>query len=451
MDDAQRGYDMAMANSRAREHGQAVLDFLDFIARYPSHPLASSAQYWIGEAYYVQRDYHQALVEFQRVVDMAPSPTTAAEALLKIGLAHTNRRENSRAQRAWQRVVHDYPATESAGRARALLREHTARRPETYPPRGVDPAELGGSHSPPPMMTVVDRLEPGDPGYPARLGELMPAPALWVRGGLEDHDALAIAIVGSRRATPYGLEVAAQLARDLAARGVTIVSGFARGVDSAAHRAALDAGGRTVAVLGCGIDVVYPPENRRLVDEVAARGALVTQFPPGTAPLPYHFPTRNRTLAALVLGVVVVEAAERSGSLSTAGFAADLGREVYAVPGKITSPTSAGVHRLLRDGARLVETWTDVVQELPDMWRRRVRDTAVATIGATAPSQGTDEERMLQLLMRDEAQHIERLIARAGMDAARAGAILTALELGGWARQLGGQRWIAIGARSEGA
>ena len=301
------------------------------------------------------------------------------------------------------------------------------------------------------MTAAVHRLAPDDPRYPARLCELSPAPALWVRGSLEADDALAIAIVGARRATPSGLEVAAQLARDLAVRGVTIVSGFARGIDSAAQRAALEAGGRTLAVLGCGIDVAYPPENRRLAEAVAARGALLTQFPPGMAPLPYHFPTRNRTLAALVLGVVVVEAAERSGSLSTAGFAADLGREVYAVPGKITSPTSAGVHRLLRDGARLVETWSDVVQELPNEWRRRVRDTAVATIETAQPSKGTDEERMLQLLMRDEAQHIERLIARAGMDAARAGAILTGLELGGWARQLGGQRWIAVGARSEGA
>ncbi len=278
------------------------------------------------------------------------------------------------------------------------------------------------------MTIVIDRLAPGDAGYPAGLRELAPAPELWVRGTLHDDDVLAIAIVGARRATPYGLEVAAQLARDLAARGVTIVSGFARG-----------------------IDVVYPPENRRLADAVAARGALVTQFPPGTPPLPYHFPTRNRTLAALALGVVVVEAAERSGSLSTAGFAGDLGREVYAVPGKITSPTSVGAHRLLRDGARLVETWADIVQELPDVWRRRVRDTGVAPIDRTQPSKGSDEERMLQLLMRDEAQHIERLIARAGMDAARAGAILTWLELGGLARQLGGQRWIAVGARSEGA
>lgn len=129
LDDTQRAYDAAMASFRAREHGQAVLELLDFIARHPAHPLAASAQYWIGEAYYVQRDYRQALVEFQRVVEMAPSSPTAADALLRIGLAHTNLRENSRAQQAWQRVVREYPATESAGKARALLREHSARRP----------------------------------------------------------------------------------------------------------------------------------------------------------------------------------------------------------------------------------------------------------------------------------------------------------------------------------
>src|SRR5881296_3865600 len=297
----------------------------------------------------------------------------------------------------------------------------------------------------------MDELNPGDPNYPALLGAIPSPPTLYVRGAVTVDDALALAIVGARDATPYGVEVAERLAGELGARGVTIVSGLARGIDAAAHRGALDAGGRTLAVLGCGIDVVYPPENARLANAIAARGALVTQFAPGTAPLPYHFPARNRTLAALVLGVLVVEAAERSGSLSTAGFAADLGREVFAVPGKITSPTSAGVHKLLRDGARLVESWTDVVQELPDAWRRRVRDTGVATIEAAQPSKGSDEERMLRLLMRDEAQHIERLIARAGLDAARASAILTGLELGGWARQLGGQRWIAAGARSEGA
>jgi DNA processing protein len=301
------------------------------------------------------------------------------------------------------------------------------------------------------MTTDVLHLRPDDARYPPPLGVLAPAPELWVQGTLLAEDALAVAIVGARRASAYGLEVAERLASDLAARGVTIVSGFARGVDTAAHRGALAAGGRTVAVLGAGIDVLYPPENGVLARDVAAHGALVTQFAPGTPPLPHNFPTRNRTLAALVLGVVVVEAAERSGSLITAGFAGDLGREVYAVPGKITSPTSAGTHRLLRDGATLVERWSDVVQELPEPWRRRVRAAAVSSMGLAGPPAGGDEERLLALLAVDEAQHIERLIARAGTDAARVGAILTALELGGWARQLAGQRWIAVGARSRGA
>jgi DNA processing protein len=301
------------------------------------------------------------------------------------------------------------------------------------------------------MTTDAIHIYPADPGYPAALTALTPAPDLWVRGHVVPEDALAVAIVGARRATPYGLEVAERLAADLAGRGVTIVSGFARGIDTAAHHGALAAGGRTLGVLGAGIDVLYPPENVALAREVAAHGALLTQFPPGTPPLPYNFPTRNRTLAALVLGVVVVEAAERSGSLITAGFAADLGREVFAVPGKITSPTSAGTNGLLKDGATLVERWSDVVQELPEPWRRRVHAAAVSSNALEGPAAGSDEALMLGLLSVDEAQHIERLIARAGTNAARVGAILTSLELGGWARQLSGQRWIAVGARSRGA
>jgi DNA processing protein len=301
------------------------------------------------------------------------------------------------------------------------------------------------------MTADASHLRPGSAGYPAALDALSPAPELWVRGAVTEDDELAVAVVGARRATPYGIEVAERLAGDLAARGVTIVSGFARGVDTAAHRAALAAGGRTIAVLGAGIDVVYPPENVALAREIVARGALVSQFPPGTPPLPYNFPTRNRTLAGLALAVIVVEAAERSGSLITAGFAADLGREVFAVPGKITAPTSAGTNGLLRDGATLVERWSDVVQELPEPWRRRVRAAAVSSIASSLPPEGSDEARVLSILMVDEAQHIERVIARAGLDAARVGAILTALELGDNARQLAGQRWIATGARSRGA
>ena len=298
------------------------------------------------------------------------------------------------------------------------------------------------------MSVAIQRLLRDDARYPALLREVPDPPALDVRGGVEPTDALAIAIVGSRRATPYGVEVAESLASALAARGVTIVSGLARGIDTAAHRGALAAGGRTLAVLGCGIDVVYPPENARLAADVAARGALLSQFAAGTPPLSYNFPARNRTLAGLALGVVVVEATERSGALITAGFAGDLGREVFAVPGRITSPSSRGANRLLQDGAKLVQHWTDVVSELPDQWRRAVRDTETVD-DAAAPADGSDEARMLHALSVDEPQHIERLIARVEMEAARVSAVLTALELGGWARQLAGQRWIATGARAR--
>jgi DNA processing protein len=288
------------------------------------------------------------------------------------------------------------------------------------------------------------RLAPGDPGYPALLAVISPPPALWVRGRLLPQDGLAVAIVGARRATPYGLGVAERLGFDLAARGVTIVSGLARGIDTAAHRGALAAGGRTVAVLGCGVDVVYPPENRRLVDEVAAGGALVSQFPPGTPPLAYHFPARNRTLAGLALGVVVVEAGEQSGALITAGYAADLGREVLAVPGSITAETSRGTNGLIRDGATLVRGWAEIVQELPEPWRRMV-PTAIAMEGGSGrPAADTIEGQLLALLSADVPQHIEALIARSGSVPARTAAALVALELGGWARQLAGQRWVAM-------
>jgi DNA processing protein len=288
-----------------------------------------------------------------------------------------------------------------------------------------------------------------DPEYPALLATIPSPPALDVRGTLEPGDALAVAIVGARAATAYGLEVAESLAADLASRGVTIISGLARGIDAAAHRGALAAGGRTLAVLGHGIEHdVYPPEHRTLARQIAEQGALISQFPPSLPPLSHHFPARNRTLAGLALGVVVVEAAERSGSLITAGFAGDLGREVFAVPGRITSAASRGSNGLIRDGARLVGHWTDIVSELPEPWRSAVG--ATATVDTQAPwAPGSDEARMRELLTSDEPQHIERLIARAGVDAARAGVALIALELAGHARQLAGQRWVATVARAR--
>jgi len=295
----------------------------------------------------------------------------------------------------------------------------------------------------------MDRLHPGHPDYPDLLGAISSPPTLHVRGALTEDDALALAIVGARAATPYGIEVTERLAGELAARGVTIVSGLARGIDAAAHRGALGAGGRTVAVLPCGIDIVYPPEHRALARSIEARGALLSQFAPGVPALPGHFPARNRTLAGLSLGVVVVEASERSGALISAGFAADLGREVFAVPGRITSATSAGTNRLIQDGAKLITCWQDVVSELPEPWRRMVRASSPTTQDPARPDGESDEGRILAMLTPDEPQHIERLIARGGLEPARVAATLVALELGGWARQLTGQRWVSVGERAR--
>ncbi len=291
-------------------------------------------------------------------------------------------------------------------------------------------------------------LRPGDERYPALLGALPTPPRLEVLGSLEPGDALAVAIVGSRRPTPYGVEVAEALAAELAARGVTIVSGFARGIDTAAHRGALHGGGRTLAVLGNGIDVVYPPENRDLAQAIQRQGAVISQFPRGTVPLPYNFPTRNRTIAGLALGVVVVEASEKSGALITAGLAGDLGREVFAVPGRVTSEVSRGSHGLLRDGAILVRDWADVVQELPEPWRRAVGAPAVGPPETDRTVTGA-EATVLAALKPDEPIHIEELTVLVALTPGRLASALVTLELEGRARQLEGQRWMAVPARSR--
>lgn len=282
----------------------------------------------------------------------------------------------------------------------------------------------------------------GEPEYPAQLGAIPSAPPfLFVRGKVKDEDALAVAVVGSRQPTSYGVRSAERLAGDLAKRGITIVSGLARGIDSAAHLGALDSGGRTVAVLGSGVDVIYPPENRRLADQVAARGAIVSELPMGAPPLRAHFPLRNRTIAGLSLGTVVVEARERSGALITAGFSSELGREVFAVPGHITSEASRGTHRLIQDGAKLVQEWSDVVAELPDQWRRCLNAPIEGVEPRAAPA---EDERRLLALLGGEPVHIEDLIEHSGIESGKVAALLLVLELRGWVRQLQGSRYIQL-------
>ena len=321
-------------------------------------------------------------------------------------------------------------------------------------------------------------LTRADAEYPSRLAEIPDAPAtLHVRGRLLDEDALAVAIVGSRRATTYGLEVAETLAADLAARGVTIVSGLARGIDSAAHRGALRVGGRTLSELGSGVDVIYPPENRRLAVEIAERGALLSQFAPGTPPLPQNFPIRNQVIAAMSLAVIVVEAAERSGSLITARLAAELGREVLAVPGRITAPESRGANRLIQDGAHLALGWEDVVAVLPERWKACITTTArigtagdalegepavawrgeaeggpaVAGRGAAGgePSEYNKEvtlaTRKIFALLGEDPVDIDHVIERSGLGAGRVSAALLDLELEGRVRQIEGKRFVRVG------
>jgi DNA processing protein len=245
-----------------------------------------------------------------------------------------------------------------------------------------------------------------DQGYPPRLLEGVPdpPPALYVRGSILPADERAIAIVGSRQATPYGLEVARRLAEDLAANGYTVVSGLARGIDAAAHRGALASGGRTLAVLGCGIDVSYPPGHHTLVREVAARGAVLSEFPLGTQPFAPNFPVRNRLISGLSLTVVVVEADEKSGSLITARLAAEQGRNVGAVPGPITWPRSAGANLLIQDGARLVRHWLDVVEDLPERYR------PVAAPGSEAgETLGEHARRILAALSPAAPRHVDVL------------------------------------------
>jgi len=299
------------------------------------------------------------------------------------------------------------------------------------------------------------RLTREDVGYPPQLREDPDAPPmLYVRGALTTEDALAVAVVGSRDATSYGIGVAEEIAAELASRGVAVVSGLARGIDAAAHRGALRAGGRTIAVLGSGVDVIYPPGHERLAAEVIERGALVSQFPMGTPPRRFHFPVRNRLIAGLALGVVVVEAGVQSGALITARLAAELGREVMAVPGRVTSAVSRGVHGLLKDGAALVENAEDVVAALPARWRDCVKPVAgtgarPGIAGRAGDSATSDEDRLVLRAVGEATVTMDEVIDRTGLASGRAAAVLLELELAGWVRQLEGKRFELIDAREE--
>ncbi len=243
----------------------------------------------------------------------------------------------------------------------------------------------------------------------------------------------------TRQATPYGRPVAERLARELAERGVTVVSGMARGIDTAAHWGALRGEGRTLAVLGCGIDVLYPPENRTLREAIPKRGALLTEFPAGSAPIPGNFPQRNRIISGLALGVVIVEATADSGSLITAAAALEQGREVFAVPGNVTSPRSQGANRLIKQGAKLVERVEDILEELaPQLGgipqaRRRAQDAVPLT----------ESESRLCALLTAEPRQIDWIVTESRLLPQEVSALLLQLELKGAVRQLPG-KWYQV-------
>ncbi|MBM3298171.1 MAG: DNA-protecting protein DprA [Candidatus Aminicenantes bacterium] len=279
-----------------------------------------------------------------------------------------------------------------------------------------------------------------DEDYPKALLEIFEPPAvLYGAGNPEVLKEPAVAVVGARRPTPYGRAVAERLSRDLAACGLVVVSGMAAGIDSLAHWGAV-AEGRTVAVLGSGLDVVYPPENKGLFRKIAERGAVISEFAPGTPPLGFHFPLRNRIISGLCLAVVVVEAAERSGSLITARLALDQGREVMAVPGNVTSGLSRGCHWLLQSGAKLVETWEDVVEEfsspLQERFLRREEEER-----KKRPELSPEERMIFDCLKTDELTHIDELAERSAVSVSEILAILLNLELKGLVHQVPGKHF----------
>ncbi len=274
--------------------------------------------------------------------------------------------------------------------------------------------------------------------YPERLRHIDSAPPiLYVRGDIEPDDRIALSIVGPRMPSQYGKQVAEEFAFKLSEMGFTIVSGMARGIDSIAHREALRAGGKTIAVLGSGVDVVYPAENRGLMKRIIQKGAVVSEFPPGTRPDRRNFPMRNRIISGLSLGVLVVEATEKSGTLITASYAVQQNRDVFAVPGRVNSPYARGTNELIKQGARLVTSVRDIIEELSaeikDFLRGKERRRS--SLGLS------DEERVVLGYISKEPVHIDDLTRACGLPLYRILSILTGLEIKGVVRQLEGKRF----------
>jgi DNA processing protein len=282
----------------------------------------------------------------------------------------------------------------------------------------------------------VKVLTCNSPDYPQRLKEIYDyPPVLYIRGDLLTEDECCLAVVGTRRATVYGRQVTEEIVTDLARNGITIVSGLARGIDSIAHRAALDAGTRTMAVFACGLDIVYPAENAKLAREIMEHGALISEYPLGTKPKADNFPRRNRIMSGLSLGVLVIEAGESSGALITANQALEQNREVFAVPGSIFSPASRGTNHLIQEGAKLVRNYVDILEELNlTIMAQQLEMKELLPVDET-------ESLLIKQLSR-EPTHIDDICRHSGMAAALVGSVLTMMELKGTVKQVGGMNYV---------
>jgi DNA processing protein len=288
-----------------------------------------------------------------------------------------------------------------------------------------------------------------EPEYPQNLLQIYDPPVmLYVRGNPEALNLPSISIVGTRRPTLYGTQMAERLGRELAARGLVLVSGMARGIDAIGHQGAMAANGRAVGVLGTGVDVCYPKENRKLYEKVLERGAIVSEFPLGTHPAPENFPIRNRIVAGMPLGVVVVEGAQYSGSLITARLAMEFGREVFGVPGNVTQPVSFAPNQLIKPGAKLITNGADVIEELPTPVRAALvqaeQPEAEQRNLLAAASLNSSEKKIYELLSTDEPKHIDEIVESSGLNSSEVLATLFDLEMKGIIRQTPGKQFSKV-------
>jgi DNA processing protein len=277
-----------------------------------------------------------------------------------------------------------------------------------------------------------------DECYPRRLLEIdQPPPVLYVRGEIHPEDAWSVAVVGTRRVSAYGRQIAEDVAITLARNGITVISGLARGVDAIAHQAAVNAGGRSIAIMGNGVDRIYPPENRKLAEQIISKGALVSDYPPGTPPEASNFPPRNRIISGLSMAVVVIEAGDTSGALITASFAADQGREVFAVPGNITAPQSKGTNRLIYNGAIPLLDPRDILEVLQLTMVSQQQEASVVL-----PSDAL--EAQLYTAIGNEPLHVDEIRARTNLPIEQVTSTLALMELKGMVRQVGGMQYVVL-------